>query len=90
MLSETMDISDFLKRVDGMDFNEIVWLADREATDAQRLVLKGRRQDANRLAAADCYAGQLVDMIQYLRYGARPTGLHRRALEACNTLKMQQ
>jgi phage gp46-like protein len=90
MLSESMEIIDFLNRVSGKDLDEVVWLANLEATDAQRLVIKGRHRNDVNVDAADSYAGQLVQMIDCLRYGAHPAGLDRQTCNACDSLRISR
>ena len=87
MTNDRMDFADFVERMKGKDLDEILWQADREATEAQRVALKQRRDDDERSTAARSYANRLVRMIDCLRFEVRPTGVHSLVLKGCLSLK---
>ena len=74
MLSSSFDISEFLKKVTGHTDQEIIYLADQEATATERYIYKHancRQQmdDSGDCADARHYALLLKDFVLYIRYG---------------------
>ena len=69
MLSSSFSIDEFMEKVKGHTFHEIIQTANQEATAAERIVCKHCRQ-------GDCdpivgYARCLKDFILFIRYGVR-------------------
>jgi hypothetical protein len=80
MLSTSFDIDEFMEIVKGHSFQEIIQTADREATEAERIVCKQCR-----LGGCDPivgYAHCLKDFILYMRYGVRTRRLRHLNLAA--------
>jgi hypothetical protein len=74
MLSSSFDISEFIKKVEGHSEQEIIYLADQEATAAERYLYKHRRCRNGGEDADDCinvrqYAIFLKDFVIYIRHG---------------------
>jgi hypothetical protein len=74
MLSSSFDISEFIKKVEGHSEQEIIYLADQEATAAERYLYKHRRCRDGEEDSDDCinvrqYALFLKDFVIYMRYG---------------------
>jgi hypothetical protein len=74
MLSSSFDISEFIKKVEGHSDLEIIYLADQEATAAERYLYKHRRCRHSEEGSDDClnvrqYAMLLKDFVIYIRYG---------------------
>lgn len=74
MLSSSFDISEFLTEVKGHSQQEIIYLADQEATETERYVYKHRKCRQGMNPAEDCadarhYAVLLKDFVLYMRYG---------------------
>lgn len=69
MLSSSLEISEFFKKAKGHSFQEIIQMADKEATEVERLYYKSCRDE-------ECvkivqYVGYLKDFILYMRHGIR-------------------
>ncbi|MGD9365142.1 MAG: hypothetical protein PVH87_05560 [Desulfobacteraceae bacterium] len=69
MLSSSFDICEFIDKVKDHSKHEILYLADREATEAERHLYKHSLKDNNE--AARSYAVQLKDIVLYMRHGVR-------------------
>jgi len=74
MLSSSFDISEFIKRVKGHSDQEIIFLADQEATATERFLYKHGKCRQKISNAEDCadarhYAVLLKDFVLYIRYG---------------------
>lgn len=74
MLSSSFDISEFIRKVEGHSDQEIIYLADQEATATERFIYKNRgcrqsRSDYENCRVARHYAVLLKDFVLYMRYG---------------------
>jgi hypothetical protein len=69
MLSSSFDIFEFIDKVKSHSEQEIVYLADREATAAERHLYKHNPKENNE--AARSYAMLLKDIVLYMRHGVR-------------------
>lgn len=71
MISQSCDFDEFFEGVRDQDYLEVIYLADKEATEAERL--KFRSKAAKTLCSAACvsYADALKGFIRYMRYGVR-------------------
>ena len=72
MISNTCSIDEFVKKVLNRDFLDIVYLAEKEATEAERkfycqkAVAQAKRDDIWK------YAQALKDLLDYLRFSVKP------------------
>lgn len=74
MLSSSFDISEFLQQVEGHSRQEIIYLADQEATETERYLYKHKKCQQDMSDTEDCadakhYAVLLKDFVLYMRYG---------------------
>jgi hypothetical protein len=74
MLSSSFDISEFIMKVEGHSNQEIIYLADQEATAAERYLYKNRscrdaEEDSDECTSVRQYALLLKDFVIYMRYG---------------------
>lgn len=67
MLSSSLDISEFINKVKGRSDQEIIYMADQEATAAERLYFKPGAGD-QRVEARN-YAILLKDVVLFMRHG---------------------
>jgi hypothetical protein len=67
MVSSNCSIGEFLKEVESKDFLEIIHLADLEATEAERMLLRPSTNGKQRETCGLEYAGSLKALIDYLR-----------------------
>lgn len=74
MLSSSFDISEFIRKVEGRSSKEVIYLADQEATAAERYIYQHKKcrqthDDSDTCGDARKYAVLLKDFVQYMRYG---------------------
>jgi len=86
MLSSSFDISEFIRKVEGRCDQEIIYLADKEATAAERYIYKRQKCMQKNNGTLDCadaghYALLLKDIVLYLRYGVQTRSV--RELDLC-------
>jgi hypothetical protein len=75
MISSDCDISKFIKATSGKNALDIIELADKEATEAERDRYRSGAVALRRRQCGHQYAQQLKDLIFFIRYGVRPAGL---------------
>lgn len=69
MLSTSYSIVEFMKKAEGHSYEEIIWMADQEATEAERRFYRlGRSGDSDKILS---YTRYLKDFILYMRHGVR-------------------
>lgn len=69
MLSSSFSIDEFMEKVKGHTFQEIIQTANQEATSAERIICKQCRQGGcDPIVGYACF---LKDFILYMRYGVR-------------------
>ncbi len=73
MRKASCDIEAFLNRIQGNDYEEMILLTDREATQAERYALKHKKRDDAEIHRQ--YACTLKGLMIYLRHGAKPLAL---------------
>lgn len=71
MISQSCDLDEFLERVRDRDYFEVIYLADREATEAERLKYRSRAGRTVCSEACVGYADALKGFIRYMRYGVK-------------------
>jgi hypothetical protein len=74
MLSSSFDISEFIRKVEGHSDQNMILLADQEATAAERYLYKHRQCSSAERNAEDCvnvreYISLLKDFVLYIRHG---------------------
>lgn len=67
MLSSSFDIYEFIEKVKGHSGQEIIYLADQEATEAERHLFKQCPVENGEHASN--YAMLLKDVVLYMRHG---------------------
>jgi hypothetical protein len=85
MLSSSFDISEFVQKVKGHCDEEIIYLADQEATAAERYIYKHTKCRKNNGSTENCadvrnYAVLLKDIVLYMRYGVLTRSVRRMEL----------
>ena len=75
MIAVNCDIREFISELENKDFFEMIYLLDKEATEAERQWYNPRTEMADRQICGSQYVSDLKNLIFYLRYGARPKGL---------------
>jgi hypothetical protein len=77
MISVNCDIREFISELENKDFFEMIYLLDKEATEAERQLYNPRTEMAERQICGPEYVSDLKNLIFYLRYGAKPKGLRK-------------
>ena len=67
MLSESFDISEFIGKVKDQSEQDIIYMADQEATAVERHLY--RHKNSENSETARNYATLLKDFVLYIRYG---------------------
>jgi hypothetical protein len=75
MISANCDIRELISELENKDFFEMIYLIDKEATEAERQLFNPRSEMSERQICGPEYVSNLKHLIFYLRYGARPKGL---------------
>ncbi len=86
MISANCDIREIISELENKDFFEMIYLLDREATEAERQLFNPRSKLSNRLVCGPEYVINLKNLIFYLRYGARPKGLREEDIHLLDSI----
>ena len=94
MISSDCDFSDFFAAVKDKHYQDIIYLADQEATAAERLLYRNKISGDQKKICGKEYASILKDLVSYMRYYIRPKNrkneyfeLFALILESANTKK---
>jgi hypothetical protein len=71
MISQSCDFDEFLERVRDRDYLDVIYLADKEATEAERLKYQSRTRELAPSEACSGYADVLKGFIRFMRYGVK-------------------
>ena len=72
MISKSCDFNEFLEKINGQEYPEILLAANDEATAAERIFHKRKSREKKRLVSYQQYAMVLKDFIYFLRNGIKP------------------
>lgn len=72
MISDRCDFDDFVQKTNGCNYDDIIAMADREATEAERRRYLARSSQEEKALCGREYAECLKSFITYLRYGIKP------------------
>jgi hypothetical protein len=86
MLSDTFNIDEFLNKAKCDNYQRVLTLAHREATDAERFLYKHQRLPAKDSRLRE-YATILKDFIAYMRYGIKTRRVRSLNLEFFKALR---
>jgi hypothetical protein len=78
MISSKFDINDFLETQRDKDYFDIIFMADKEATKAERIALQSGYEIGERERSLKVYADDLKDLIIFLRSTVRPKKLENK------------
>ena len=71
MISQSCDFDEFLENVRNRDYLDVIYLADKEATEAERLKYRSRSRRLDPPEACAGYADVLKGFIRFMRYGVK-------------------
>ena len=77
MISANCDIREFISELENKDYFEMIYLLDKEATEAERQLFNPKSKLCEKQICGPEYVNNLKDLIFYLRYGARRRGLKK-------------
>jgi hypothetical protein len=86
MISKECNFSDFIGAIRGRDFFETILLADREATEAERLALQPSASGHRKKRCSSEYARMIKNLIFFLRYEVKPQGVGTREFETLRSV----
>ena len=82
----TTEAKEFVYNLENKDFFEMIYLLDKEATEAERRLFNPKSSIAERQRCGPRYINSLKSFIFYLRYGARPKGLKQEDIGLFDTI----
>ena len=71
MISSDCDFSDFVAAIKDKPYQDIIYLADQEATAAERLLYRNGVNGDQKKLCGKKYASILKDLVSYMRYDIR-------------------
>ncbi len=72
MISTNCDFSHFVAAIKDKPYDDIIYLADQEATAAERLLFRNNVENDERKKCGQRYASILKKLIAYMRSNVRP------------------
>ncbi|MDA8142202.1 MAG: hypothetical protein M0036_26450 [Desulfobacteraceae bacterium] len=87
MLSSSFNIIEFVQKAKGHSYEDIIWMADNEATAAERCLFK-RITESDR-AKVLSYSGCLKDLILFMRHGVRTRKIKALSLESFGRIRLE-
>ena len=75
MLSDSCSFEEFIENVQATDLLELMYLTEKEATDAERCLYRMGVSPPRRESCGVRYAEILKNFLFYMRYGIRPRGV---------------
>jgi hypothetical protein len=72
MISNNCDFTHFVAAIKDKPYHDIIYLADQEATAAERLLFRKAVNDDERKKCGQRYATILKNLIAYMRSNVRP------------------
>jgi hypothetical protein len=71
MISQSCDFDEFFESVRDRDYLDVIYLADKEATEAERLRYRSRTRRLDPPEACAGYVDVLKGFIMFMRYGVK-------------------
>ena len=87
MISANCNIQEVIAELEYKDYFEMIYLLEKEATEAERQMLRTKRKLHDGKICGSEYVRNLKDLIFYLRYGARRMGLHAEDIELLESIR---
>jgi hypothetical protein len=75
MISSSYNFYEFIEFIKDKEYLDIIYLAEREATEAERRLYHPRKTEEAVKKGVKLYAETLEGLIFFLRYGIKPRGL---------------
>ena len=87
MISANCDIRELISELENKDFFEIIYLLDKEATEAERQLFNPKSEMSERQICGPEYVSNLKGLIYYLRYGTKPRGLRNEYIRLLDSVR---
>ena len=87
MISEKCNIQEVIAELEYKDYFEMIYLLEKETTEAERQMLKMKRELHGGKACGSEYVRKLKNLIFYLRYGAKRRGLHTEHIKLLESIR---
>jgi hypothetical protein len=75
MISASCSVRQFVEAIKDMDYLDMVYCAEQEATEAERTVYRAKGAMASRAKESRRYADRLKGFIRFMLYGVRSSDL---------------
>jgi vacuolar-type H+-ATPase subunit C/Vma6 len=87
MISQSCDIKEFIEAIKDKDYLDAIYLADKEATEAERLKFRSHAATAPKNKGCARYADKLKGFINFMRYGVKDHFLEGHDLKALQSIR---
>jgi hypothetical protein len=87
MISPFCDLNEFVDAVRDRDYYDVLYLAEREATAAERLRLRRQNLESRGQRFCPRYADSLKGFIYFLKYGVQTSLLDKDDVELFRSLR---
>ena len=88
MISPNCDLGQFLDSVEAKNYLEVIGLADKEATEAERLRFRIKRGSIQHHGECLDYPERIKGFIHYLRYGVKTSLVHQGDVDRFRDLRV--
>ena len=86
MISANCDFEKFLAEVKGKDYDDVIYMAEKEATETWRRYYNGR-QDNGENPSCRQYQDKLIGLIDFMRHGLKPRTFSEQDMRLCSQLQ---
>lgn len=86
MISTDCDFEKFVREIRGKDYYDVIYLAEREATQAWRRSYRNQSRTCTNEDSRK-YQEKLIGLIDYMRHGLKPSILKDQDMHLCNELQ---
>ena len=86
MISTDCDFEKFVREVKGKDYYEVIFLAEKEATQAWRRDYRNQSKNCKGETSRE-YQEKLIGLIGFMRHGMKPSVLSDQDLQLCCQLR---
>ena len=86
MISADCDFEKFVREIRGKDYYDVIYLAEKEATQAWRRSYRNQYGPCGSEASRN-YQEKLIGLIRFMRHGVKPSILSAQDLQLCTQLQ---
>ena len=88
MISLNCDFEKFVREIRGKDYYDVIYLAEKEATQAWRSSYNNLSRNCDS-EASRTYQEKLIGLIDYLRHGLKPRVFTDQDLRLCEAVQFE-